>query len=189
MKYILVLLTFLFSMNVFAEHKTLEGQEEFKNNKNIVQEIFYYACHHCQKIEEPLQKWENKVESNTIVEKVPVVLSNTQKLAAKHYYSSQYLSVEKEFSKKYFERLMQNEVISDELATEILLEMGEKKEKINEAFNSNWVAEKVQKAREVTLRMKINTVPTFLINNKFGVKRSSFMNDEKLFNYIERLTN
>ena len=69
MKYILVLLTFLFSMNVFAEHKTLEGQEEFKNNKNIVQEIFYYACHHCQKIEEPLQKWENKVESNTIVEK------------------------------------------------------------------------------------------------------------------------
>lgn len=189
MKYILVLLTFLFSMNVFAEHKTLEGQEELKNNKNIVQEIFYYACHHCQKIEEPLQKWENKVESNTIVEKVPVVLSNTQKLAAKHYYSSQYLSVEKEFSKKYFERLMQNEVISDELATEILLEMGEKKEKINEAFNSNWVAEKVQKAREVTLRVKINTVPTFLINNKFVVKRSSFMNDEKLFNYIERLTN
>merc|ERR1712146_370329 len=116
-KYILVLITFLFSINVFAEHKTL------KNNKNIVQEIFYYACHHCQRIEEPLQMWENKVTSNTIVGKVPVVLSDTQRLAAKHYYSSQYLSVEKEFSKKYFEKIMQNEVISDELATEILIEM------------------------------------------------------------------
>lgn len=189
MKYILVLFTFLFSMNVFAEHKTLEGEEKLKDNKNIVQEIFYYACHHCQRIEKPLEKWENKVKSNTVIEKIPVVLSETQKLAAKHYYSSQYLDVEKEFSKRYFKHMMQNKVVSDKLATEILLEMGEKKEKINEAFNSNWVKEKVKKAREVTLRVKINTVPTFLINDKFVVKRSSFMNDEKLFNYIERLTN
>lgn len=189
MKYILVLITFLFSVNVFAEHKTLEGKETLKDNKNIVQEIFYYACHHCQRIEIPLQEWEDKMKTNTIVEKVPVVLSNTQKLAAKHYYSSQYLNVEKEFSKKYFERMMQNEVISDKLAMEILLEMGEKKEKINEAFNSNWVEEQIKKAREVTLRVKVNTVPTFLINDKYVVKRSSFNNDNNLFNYIEKLTN
>lgn len=189
MKYILLLFTFLFSMNVFAEHKTLEGEEKLKDNKNIVQEIFYYACHHCQKIEEPLEKWGKKIKSNTIVEKVPVVLSETQKLAAKHYYSSKYLSVEKEFSKRYFKNMMQNEVISDKLAIKILLEMGEKKEKIIEAFESNWVQEKINKAREVTLKIKINTVPTFLVNDKFVVKRSSFMNDERLFDYIERLTN
>jgi thiol:disulfide interchange protein DsbA len=188
MKYILLILGICFSFSSIAEHRTLDNEVKLKNNKNLVQEIFYFACDHCEKIEKPLQEWSEKVKNTIIVEKVPVVLSSKQRLAAKHYYSSQYLSIENEFLEKYFEGMSEGLIISDSLAIEIMKNLGEKEEKIIEAFNSNWVEQKVIKARELTLRMKINTVPTFLINDKYIVKRSSFDKDENLFNYIEKLS-
>lgn len=188
MKYILTLFSLILSINVMAEHKTIEGELTLKEGKNLVQEVFYYACDHCQRIESSLNEWANSVEENTFVEKVPVVLSPKQRMAAKHYYSAKLLKIEKEFSKKYFNEIQKGSLISDEVAVRIMKSLGEKKEKIIEAFNSNWVEQKVDNARKLTLKLKINTVPVFLLNGKHLIKRSSFEKDEVLFRYIERLS-
>ena len=188
MKYILAILTLLISTNSIANHKTLDGELTLKAGKNLVQEIFYYACHHCQQIEEPLLKWANSVENNTVVEKVPVVLSPKQRMAAKHFYASKLLNIESDFSKKYFEEIQKGKLISDELAIKLMTQLGEKKDKVLEAFNSNWVEKRIEKARELTLKLKVNTVPIFLLNGKYMIKRSSFDKDEVLFRYIERLS-
>jgi predicted DsbA family dithiol-disulfide isomerase len=74
------------------------------------------------------------------------------------------------------------------LAIKILGDLGEKQEKIKEAINSNWVKERVMSAKKKSLKYKISTVPTFIVNEKYLLKRSSFNKDEHLFKEILSLS-
>lgn len=176
----------LFSLNVLANPTTLATEEVKLGNRNIIHEVFYYACSHCQQIESSVLKWSNTIDSTkTEFQKMPINLSPKQELGAKHYYASEYLEVTESFNKLYFSKIKTSEDLSDEKAIETFISIGVKKEKAIEALNSNWVKTKVDKARELSLKYKVDTVPLFVINEKYIFKRSNYNKDENLYNAIE----
>ncbi len=181
-----LILSLFFSINTFAAPKELNSEEVKLGDRNIVHEVFYYACNHCHKIESSVLKWSDTIDSTkTQFEKMPINLSPKQELAAKHYYASEYLLVTKKFNEIYFKKIKSSEDISDKNALDTFLEIGVKKEKALEALNSNWVKTKVDKARELSLKYKVDSVPLFVVNEKYIFKRSDYNQDEQLYNAIE----
>jgi len=181
------LLLLMVNFSAFAGYDIVQVDEVKQNGKSIVQEVFYYACEHCKEIESKVLDWKKNLNNNTIVEKIPVILSDKQYMAAKHYYAAVYLNVEEEFSINYFNEISNNKEISDSLAKSILINLGEKSEKIEAAFNSHWVGEKIEEAKKITLKLKVAAVPVFLVNNKYLLKRSDYKNDDELFLELSEL--
>jgi thiol:disulfide interchange protein DsbA len=188
MKKILSFMLLMASFTAFAGYDIVQMKEEKREGKELVQEVFYYACGHCKQIEPKVITWKETLSDNIIFEKVPVVLSPKQTMAAKHYYAAVFLNVEKDFSMKYFKAISYKNPMSDKLAKSIMMSLGEKSQKIDAAFNSHWVETKIKEAKELTLKLKVSTVPLFLVNNKFVLKRSDYENDEKLFKELTNLT-
>lgn len=188
MKKILGLMLLFLTFNSFAAYDIVNVNETKRDGKDVVQEVFYYACSHCAKMESKINEWEKTLDSNVISEKVPVVLSPIQRLAAKHYYTSLYLGVEDKFTPLYFDSLVKKgKKISDQTAKSILLQIGEKSDKIDSAFLSHWVEDRVEKAKETTLRLKVSSVPLFFVNDKYVLKRTDYKNDEELFLELSEL--
>lgn len=133
---------------------------------NTIKEFFFFGCQHCKNIEPKLQSW---LASNPDikVEKIPVDFGKVSLEAAKHYYAAKYLGREDEFTKIYFEEIVnKRKKIEDKLAIEILVDLGEKKSQAVEALNSYFVKDNVKKSSELTRLHKIRVVPSFLLNNK-----------------------
>ena len=187
MKIFLGIVLLMVNFTTFAGYDIVQMNEEKRDGKELVQEVFYYACSHCKEVEPKIIKWKSTLSDNVVFEKVPVVLSPKQTLAAKHFYSATYLNVEAKFTSIYFQKISSGLKMSDELAISIMVNICEKKEKIIAAFNSYWVKEKIKEAKELTLRLKVSSVPLFLVNNKYILKRSSYDNDKELFKELSNL--
>lgn len=182
----LIAISLCFSLNINANPLDISEKETKLGDRNIVHEVFYYACNHCFQIENSVLKWSNSLDSTkTEFQKLPVNLSPKQELGARHYYASEYLLVSDKFNSLYFKKIKNSEDISDEKALETFIELGIKKEKALEALNSNWVKTKVENARKLSLKYKVDSVPLFVVNEKYVFKRSSYNKDEQLYKAIE----
>lgn len=180
------IISLFFSLGAIANPTVLETEAVKLGNRNIVHEVFYYACNHCQQIESSVLKWSDSIDSTkTEFQKMPINLSPKQELGAKHFYAAEYLEVSNTFNKEYFSKIKNSEDLTDENALQTFISIGIKKDKAIEALNSNWVKTKVEKARELSLKYKVDSVPLFVVNEKYIFKRSAYNKDEQMYNAIE----
>lgn len=192
-KLLLLGILLLTSINSFAVENGFKdlGTKEIVGEKVLIQEFFFYGCPHCYKLEEKVKEWKKTLDVNKVIfETIPVDYGSLSLSAAKHHYAADILGKLDSFKEIYFQQiLLKKKNISDELAIDILVSLGEKKEKAKEAIDSFMIKTKVDQARELSKKYKINSVPSFVVNGKYYVDIETARGVDNLFKALNKLSN
>lgn len=188
---LLGILIFTSMLNTCLADDSLKNKDHEGASKSrvLVQEFFYFGCPHCKKLQGPLKNWLSKVDATEVeYEKVPVDFGRTSQLVAKHYYVAKYLNRDKDFSTRYFNAIITKRIkASDDLATKILVHLGEKKEVVVKLMTSPEVLEEVERAKQLTLKYKIQSLPAFVIGGQHKLDKSNLIENETILEAVERV--
>jgi thiol:disulfide interchange protein DsbA len=189
-KILLTLFILVSSLEINASNggfEVISDLKEIKQERIVVQEFFFYGCPHCQRLEAPLNKWLSKLDPSKVeFEKIPVDYGKLSLLSAKHHYAAKALNRIEDFKPLYFNELVKKrKKISDELAINILVSLGEKENKVKEAMDSFMVKQNIERVKKLTKKYKIYTVPSFVINGKYKVDAQTANGEKNIFNVID----
>lgn len=167
MKLILIILAFMsFNANAIERYK-VNDFEPLNEDSVIVYKFFYYGCSHCMRMDKELDYLRDKDGVSLI--NIPIAFNELSKVAAKHYYTSEVMGVERGFSNDYYRNIvLQRNPVSDNLAISLMSHYAPRRDIINN-MDSNYVKNKVEKASEKMLKYKISSTPTFIVNGKYKI--------------------
>lgn len=170
-----------------STYEVLPGSQENPQGKVLVTEFFSFACPHCFQFSTIFNEWSAKVGKNVVVEKVPVTFGRKDwVILAKLFYSLEVLgknnldgSVFNSYHKDGKRIFTDNDVF----------DWAKQQKDLNfdsfvSTYNSKEVALKVEKANELSLKLKIDGVPTIVVNNHYKM----LMPESKQYNDLLKNT-
>lgn len=191
-----IFFVFLFSLTtlVHAEEKgydTLSPAQPVANPAKVeVIEFFWYGCPHCYNLEPYVNKWlENKPENVEFIRQ-PAAFSQLWADHAKVYYVAEALGIVDKVHGDIFELVQKNQ--QKNLRTEAQLldfftKHGVEAAKVQEAFNSFAVDNKVRKAKVTPARYGLTGVPALIVNGKYKITGKLAGSHENMITILEQL--
>lgn len=166
-----------------AQMKYLEGQDYVTLPTHIVPveqptitEFFWFGCPHCYTLHEPFEKWvrEQKPENIAVV-KVPAMPSPQWAVGGQLFYTAEALGLDMAaFEVAAFEAFHKKgnrgAIVDPEKARAFLAGFdGMSGEKVEKAWNSFAVKQKVEYARHLFNASGLDATPSFLVNGRYAV--------------------
>jgi protein dithiol oxidoreductase (disulfide-forming) len=178
MKKLLLLLTFLISSLAMAEPQM--GTEFVQTEQAIpgdtpgkieVVEIFWYGCPHCYQFEPDLNAWTKTLPKDVVFKRVPGLPNQAWMPMAKTYYALEALGLVDKLHAKLFDAIHKERAFmpNDEKAAMewVIKQSGLDRKKVEDAFNSFSVNNKLNRAAQIFRASGATGVPTLMIDGRF----------------------
>lgn len=175
------------------DYQIVAGQQSTANKSKtpLIQEFFSYGCPWCYKIEAPFNDWVSKMGNNVQLERVPVVFKPSWELYAKAYYTAKTLALSEKLNPALFKAIQVDKKPLDSKQTMInfFVAQGVDKEIAKSAFESSPTIDmKVQTGMALMATDQINSVPAFVVNNKYKTDIQMAGGPERLIQVLDYLT-
>ncbi len=179
MKKLLSALMLLASFNVLAADpqmgkdfdKTAQAMPTDTPNKIEVTEIFWYGCIHCYHMDPILNAWVKKLPADVVFKRVPGLPQPAWAPMAKAFYAMDDLKLSDKLHTALFDAIHKEKVLNptDEVATIdwMTKKSGLDKKKVEEAFKSFSMNNKLNRAAQVFRASGATGVPSFIIDGQF----------------------
>lgn len=178
--FIAVMLTALLSNFAVAsidegiEYKKVSpAQPTITKNKVEVVEFFWYGCPHCFHFEPQLKEWLAKKPDNVVFYRIPAVFNPTWALHARAFYSAKSLGLfndgKTDFHVAFFDEIHKHKkrLRNKKTLQTFFAKFGVSAEDFNDTFDSFAVNTKVNRAKVLSKRYKLDGVPTLIVNGKY----------------------
>ena len=178
-------------------HYTVLGTPQppaVKKGKVEVNEVFWYGCSHCFALDPKLESW--KVSKPAYIEfvRIPVVWGPTHAQHARLFYTLQALG-RADLHAKVFETIhLKGNMLAaqtDEEARALHLaffrDNGVTEKKFNEAYDSAAVKASVERARDLTARFEVGSVPLMVVQGTYVTGVSLTGSEQNLLAVVEAL--
>lgn len=141
-----------------------------------VVEMFWYGCPHCYSFEPKLNKWKETMPDNVELVRIPAIFQDRAvwELHARAFYAAELLGILDKSHQATFDYLHKQRKHlhnADELAS-FYSQFGVDKQVFKDTLHSFGVEMKVNRARDLTFRYKIDGVPSLIINGKYRTHAS-----------------
>jgi thiol:disulfide interchange protein DsbA len=138
-------------------------------DKIEVVEAFWYGCPHCYQFDPLVGDWSGKLPGDVRFLRLPVMWNPTNQIHARLYYTAQALGKAEEIHSAVFREMHVN---GKQLATEAEIEaffgkFGVSAAEFQKTFRSFAVEGQLKRARDLTERYQIRSVPILIVNGKF----------------------
>lgn len=179
MKKLLSALMLLASFNVLAAEplmgkdfdKTAQAMPTDTPNKIEVTEIFWYGCIHCYHMDPILNAWVKKLPADVVFKRVPGLPQPAWAPMAKAFYVMDDLKLSDKLHTALFDAIHKEKVLNptDEVATIdwMTKKSGLDKKKVEEAFKSFSMNNKLNRAAQFFRASGATGVPSFVIDGQF----------------------
>lgn len=179
MKKLLSALMLLASFNVLAADpqlgkefdKTLQAIPTDTPNKIEVAEIFWYGCVHCYHMDPILNAWVKKLPADVVFKRIPGLPQPAWAPMAKAFYALEDLNLSAKLHTPLYDAIHKEKVLNptDEAAAIdwITKKSGLDKKKVEDAFKSFSMNNKLNQAAQVFRASGATGVPSFIINGQF----------------------
>jgi len=157
--------------------------------KAEVVELFWYGCGHCYNMETPLHKWLKTKPDNIVFRRVPAVFSPKWGFHAQVFYTAEALGILDKVHTPFFESIHE---LKKKMSTKtdiqaFFKQYGVNGKDFNDAWDSFLVATKVNRAKELTKRYGINSVPTLVVNGQYITDNSMNGGPAKTMRVVNQL--
>lgn len=141
-------------------------------DKIEVAEIFWYGCPHCYRFDPYLKRWKAELPDDVSFVRIPVMWNPTNEIHARIFYTAEALGKLDEMHDAIFEEIHRNNrTLTQEADIRAFFgKFGVSSEEFNNTFRSFAVESKLKRARNLTQRYRVQSVPLLVINGKFVVK-------------------
>jgi thiol:disulfide interchange protein DsbA len=151
-------------------------------DKIEVAEIFWYGCPHCYNLEPIVGNWQKKLPADVSFVRIPVMWNPTHQIHARLFYTAQSLNKLEEIHEAVFREMHVNKkMLADEAEIQAFFErFGVSSADFQKTFRSFAVEGQLRRAKELTQRYQMRSVPQMVVNGKYttdapGVKNFDTM--------------
>lgn len=134
-----------------------------------VAEVFWYGCPHCYNFDPYIVKWEEELPDGVALIRLPVMWNPTNEIHARMFYTADALGKLDEMHQAIFKEMHLNgKTLTTE--TEIqafFVNYGVSPEDFQKTFRSFPVETRLKKAKNLTQRYRIQSVPLLVVNGKY----------------------
>ncbi len=157
-----------------------------------VVELMWLGCPHCYELEPIIKQYEKNHPDYVDFKQVPAMLNPRWAADAETFYIADVLdpSGEKDLINKIFQGIheQRRRLTKPEVAKRFFLDQGYTEEQYNNAKNSLAIKTKLNRAREISMGSKADSVPSVIVNGKYRTSASMAGGEEKLMQVIDMLT-
>jgi thiol:disulfide interchange protein DsbA len=184
MKTIIILFLTLFSLTACFEDKKpplpkgvllIEELDEFKGEKIIVSEFFWYGCPHCNIFRNHIEPFAKNPPQDVDFNHIPVPLRPEWVEHAKMYYALEKLGFSYQVHHAIFDEMhkRKNKLDNEKSILDFVTQFGFNREDFARAMNSNAIADKILQDTETITWLGLRQTPVITINNKYKITLKS----------------
>ena len=154
-----------------------------------VLEFFWYGCPHCYHMEPQLEEWLDNKPENVEFVRVPAPLNNQWTPHAQFFYTAEILGLTDKLHNPLFAAIhdKKRKIYDKKSLIDFAVEQGADREKFTEAWNSFGVYVKVQNAKKLGQRYRLDGVPAIGVNGKYLTSGSLAGTYSKMFEIVSQL--
>ncbi|MEW8626404.1 MAG: thiol:disulfide interchange protein DsbA/DsbL [Candidatus Thiodiazotropha sp.] len=159
------------------------------DGKVEVLEFFWYGCPHCYHMEPDLESWLKQKPENVEFVRVPAPLNSRWTAHAQFFYTAEILGLTEKLHNPLFAAIhdKKRKIYDKNALIDFAVEQGVDKQKFTEAWNSFGVYVKVQNAKKLGQRYKLDGVPAIGVNGKYLTSGSRAGTYSKMFEIVNQL--
>ncbi len=172
----------------FSALSTAQGTSS-SPGKIEVAEVFWYGCSHCYNLEPLLSDWMKKLPADVSFVRIPVMWNPTNEIHGRVYYTAEALGKVDQISPAMFKAIhVENRPMTDEKDIQRLFEQnGVSAADFNKTFRSFSVDSQLKRARDLTLRYRVQGVPLLVINGKYTTNGPEIRSQQDMLAVTEEL--
>lgn len=135
-----------------------------------VTEAFWYGCPHCYQFDPILQDWTRKLPADVSFVRLPVTWNPTHQIHARLFYTAQALGKIDEMHTAIFREIhIENRMLTTESEIQAFFaRFGVSADEFQKTFRSFAVESQLKRAKELTERYQIRSVPLMIVNGKYS---------------------
>jgi thiol:disulfide interchange protein DsbA len=134
-----------------------------------VAEFFMFECIYCFNFEPSLIAWEKTLADNVSVERVPALFNPLARMHAQAFYTAEVLGTSQDLQMVFYQQVHERGNQLDTLLAirEFFLRNGVESEAFDEAFASQDVALRMQRADELSTLYGVTATPSLGVNGRY----------------------
>lgn len=135
-----------------------------------IAEAFWYGCPHCYQFDPVIQDWAKKQPEDVSFVRLPVTWNPTHQIHARLYYTAMALGKIEEMHSAIFRELhIEGRMLATEKDIQAFFSrFGVSAEEFQKTFRSFAVEGHLKRAKELTERYQIRSVPLLIVNGKYS---------------------
>ena len=151
--------------------------------------MFFYACPHCNTLESKIQPWLDNKNNSISFKRIPAILGPAWADQAKAYYVAEELGILETIHPALLKAIHEDKrKFNNEYSVmEFFVEQGVDRQHFIAAYNSAQLAEKVNYAREMTVKYQLRGVPAIIVNGKYKTAPYYIGEQEELLDIVDYL--
>lgn len=146
------------------------------DSKVEIVELFWYGCPHCYSFEPKITAWKKKQGKNIQFVRIPAIFPNRPawELHARAYYTADLLGILDKIHGPLFDAIQKDKgrLADPALLAKFFAKYGVDKATFNDTLYSFGVQMKVNRAKDLTKRYRIDGVPTLIIDGRYRTHAS-----------------
>jgi thiol:disulfide interchange protein DsbA len=155
-----------------------------------VTEIFAYSCIHCKNFEPALEHWVSTKPDYITFTRIPAAYGDqVSDMHAKAYFTAQALGKLDEMHEVFFKEFhdRRNYMESEEKMQEIFARFDVDETQFKSTFNSFLVANKMNQAKDLLRRYRVQETPMIIVNGKYQARGAQAGDYGTWFAIVEEL--
>lgn len=154
-----------------------------------VTEVFWYGCPHCYNFDPYLTQWRKDLPNDVNFVRLPVMWNPTNQIHARLFYTAEALGKLDEVHDAVFRaiHLDKQTLTTEDSIRNFLLDYGISEEDFDNTFRSFTVESKLKRAKNLTQRYRIQSVPLLVTNGKYLTQGSEIKTFENMLAVTDEL--
>lgn len=158
-------------------------------DKIEVAEVFWYGCPHCFNFDPYLSRWQENIADDVSFVRIPVMWNPTNQIHARVFYTAEALGKLDEMHEAIFREMHQNKntLMNEADIRAFFNEFGVSNDEFDNTFRSFAVESKLKRARNLTQRYRIRSVPVLVVNGKYVASGDAVKNFDDMLAVADEL--
>ncbi len=158
-------------------------------DKIEVAEAFWYGCSHCYQFDPMIDAYAAKLPSDVSFVRLPVMWNPTNQIHARIYYTALALGKLDPIHTAVFREihLNKNMLAKEDEIQAFFVKNGVSEADFQKTFRSFAVEGQLKRARELTERYQVRSVPLMIVNGKYNTDAPGIKNYENMLEIVSEL--
>lgn len=154
-----------------------------------VTEAFWYGCPHCYEFDPTILAWAAKLPDDVVFVRLPVMWNPTNQIHARMFYTAQALGKLDEIHTAIFREMhVEKKMLTEEDEIQALFgRFGVSAADFQKTFRSFAVESQLKRAKDLTARYQIRSVPLIIVNGKYVANGPGIRSYEELLDVASEL--
>ncbi len=144
------------------------ARPDMPDDRIEVTEMFLYACPHCYRLDPKLEAWA-RTRPYVVLRRVPAIIGPTWAEQARAYYLAEALGILDKAHPALFRSIHEQgkQYMNEFMVSQFLVSQGADPKKLREIYYSQPIIDRLDHARELSVRYGLRGVPAVVVNGKY----------------------